>query len=209
MTTRLSERPARVDAYPSPNYFPDRGCSLHPKCITCPFEVCRYDKVRAERPKAETPGPVLPKRSRAEYQAERVAENAALAAAIFDAHLAGASVRECVTRFDRGGEFVRKAIRNGRIAQGMPVRRSPKTERKPDPRVVIDELGPTGRAIWEALVAAKGEPVPWRELAERTIGRTKPENWRQLVSTHVVNLRRRGKPIKVIAGRGYYVEATE
>jgi hypothetical protein len=33
----------RADALP--DYYPyrDEGCDLHPACLTCPFEVCRFD----------------------------------------------------------------------------------------------------------------------------------------------------------------------
>lgn len=45
------EKPARADALPEfADYYQDTGCDLAPRCLTCPFEVCRYDKaVTAQR----------------------------------------------------------------------------------------------------------------------------------------------------------------
>jgi transposase-like protein len=38
------EGEARCGAYPEETDYKDTGCDLHPACLTCPFEYCRYDK---------------------------------------------------------------------------------------------------------------------------------------------------------------------
>ncbi len=30
---------------PENSVYPDDGCDLHPRCLTCPFVTCRYDVV--------------------------------------------------------------------------------------------------------------------------------------------------------------------
>lgn len=41
---------------PLPEYteYRDTGCDLHPACLSCPFERCRYDTPRGERWKLNT-----------------------------------------------------------------------------------------------------------------------------------------------------------
>jgi hypothetical protein len=35
-------RQTNVDLFPEREW-PDEGCGLHPTCLTCPYELCRYD----------------------------------------------------------------------------------------------------------------------------------------------------------------------
>ena len=37
-------RVSRRDALPEHTHYADTGCDLHPSCLTCPFERCRYDQ---------------------------------------------------------------------------------------------------------------------------------------------------------------------
>jgi transposase-like protein len=37
-------RPSRRDALPEHTHYVDTGCDLHPSCLTCPLERCRYDE---------------------------------------------------------------------------------------------------------------------------------------------------------------------
>lgn len=40
----------RIDCLPENLDYRDTGCSLHPACLTCPFETCRYDDpMRSQR----------------------------------------------------------------------------------------------------------------------------------------------------------------
>ena len=48
-----------IDTLPEKTRYRDTGCNLHPKCLTCPLAVCRYD---------EPPGSRLAKLQRAAMQ---------------------------------------------------------------------------------------------------------------------------------------------
>ena len=37
-------RRARSDALPEHTHYPDTGCDVHPRCLTCPLVRCRYDE---------------------------------------------------------------------------------------------------------------------------------------------------------------------
>jgi hypothetical protein len=39
----ISPRPQRRDALPEYTNYTDSGCDIHPSCLTCPLERCRYD----------------------------------------------------------------------------------------------------------------------------------------------------------------------
>lgn len=43
----------RSDAYPELVNYEDRGCSVAPRCLSCPLEVCRYDLPRHFRAHAQ------------------------------------------------------------------------------------------------------------------------------------------------------------
>jgi hypothetical protein len=47
LTIRL--RPFRRDALPEYTHYVDSGCDIHPSCLTCPLERCRYDAVGGAR----------------------------------------------------------------------------------------------------------------------------------------------------------------
>ena len=42
-------RPQRRDALPEHTHYADNGCDLHPSCLTCPLERCRYDEPGSAR----------------------------------------------------------------------------------------------------------------------------------------------------------------
>lgn len=37
------QRPRRSDALPEIVTYEDMGCEFHPRCLTCPFDTCRFD----------------------------------------------------------------------------------------------------------------------------------------------------------------------
>ncbi len=47
--TSLPLGQAYSNAYPEGTDYRDEGCDLHPACLTCPFERCKYDIPSSER----------------------------------------------------------------------------------------------------------------------------------------------------------------
>jgi DNA-binding NarL/FixJ family response regulator len=59
-------QPIRQDALPEHANYTDTGCNYHPRCLNCPFPVCRYDNPdfkRQERASSQREQVLAAKRS--------------------------------------------------------------------------------------------------------------------------------------------------
>lgn len=55
----MSARARRADALPEYHEYADTGCDYAPRCLRCPFAVCRYDRGGSQMRVGERKHPMI------------------------------------------------------------------------------------------------------------------------------------------------------